>query len=56
LMIKFISPMPKEDNRVLEAKKTISLNRYGMSFFKILLLGELSTCPQNLKFTRGVEH
>jgi hypothetical protein len=27
-----------------------------MSLFKILFLGELGTCPQNLIFTRGVEH
>jgi hypothetical protein len=47
--------MPKEDNKVLEAKKTIFLSRFGMNFFKILLLGDLGTCPQNLIFTRGVE-
>jgi hypothetical protein len=48
--------MPKGDNKVLEAKKTIFLNINGMSLFGFLFIGDLGTCPQNLVFTRGVEH
>jgi hypothetical protein len=48
--------MPKGDNRVLETKKTIILGVYWMSLFEFLYVGELGTCPQNLIFTRGVEH
>ena len=51
-MKKFFFHVPKEDNRVLETKKT----RYGMSLFKILFLVELSTCLQILIPTRGVEN
>jgi hypothetical protein len=43
-MKKFFFSVPNEDNRVLEARKTIFLNRYGMSLFKILFLGELLVC------------
>jgi hypothetical protein len=44
------------DNRVLEAKKTIFLSKYGMKFFGILFLGKLDTCVQNLISIGGVEH
>jgi hypothetical protein len=37
-------------------QKFIFLDAYGMSLFEFLFIGELGTCPQNLIFTRGVEH
>jgi hypothetical protein len=42
-------------NRVLEAKKTILLNRYGLTDFKFLSLVELGTCQQHLISTRRME-
>jgi hypothetical protein len=54
--INAFSPMPKEDNKVLKAKKTIFLSRYGMCFSIFLILSETGTCLQNLISTRGVKH
>jgi hypothetical protein len=52
-MNKFFSPVAKEDSRSFGGQITIFLSRYGMNLFKILLLDELGTCPQNLISTRS---
>jgi hypothetical protein len=48
-------PLPKEDNNLLQSKKTTFSSRYGMCLFGFLFLGEIGTCPQNLMPTQGVE-
>jgi hypothetical protein len=48
--------MHKGDNTVLEAKKIAFLGICGMSLIEFLFIGELDKCPQNLIFTRSVEH
>jgi hypothetical protein len=40
----FFSSMREADNKVLEAKKTIFWNRYGLKNFIFLFLVELGTC------------
>jgi hypothetical protein len=53
---KVFFPVSKGDNRVLKAKKTIFLSRYGIFLSMFLFLSELGTCLQNLISTRDVEH
>jgi hypothetical protein len=48
--------MPERGIRVLEAKKFILLDIYGMILFVFLFIGELGPRPQNFIFRRGVEH
>jgi hypothetical protein len=52
-MEKFFSLVHEGDNRVLEAKKTIFWNLYGMGLIEFVFIDELGTCPQNLIFTRA---
>jgi hypothetical protein len=53
---KSFSHVPKRDSKVLKAKKTSFLCKYGMCVSIFLLLSELGTCLQNLISTRGMEH
>jgi hypothetical protein len=55
-MKRFFFPVPMEDSRILEAKKTTFLCRHGLCNILFKSLGELGTCLQNLISTRGVEH
>ena len=51
----FFSTVPKMDNSISEAKKTILTRRYKLPDFLFLFLFELATCVQNLIFTKVVE-
>jgi hypothetical protein len=53
---KDFSPMPMEDNNVLEAKKIAFSSKHGWCIILFLSLGELGICLQNLISTRSVEH
>jgi hypothetical protein len=50
----FFAPA-KGDSSLLGSKKTTFKNRFRMSLFRFLFLGELGTCPQNLMPTQDVE-
>jgi hypothetical protein len=51
----FFLPLPKGDINLLGFKKTTFSSRFRMSLVRFLFLHVLSTCPQNLMPTRGVE-